>query len=128
MFHRRLIEIVRHLAKEWLGFRTILRSDRTVFEAEMVTAFDTAKKLSDFIGMIVRLTFVMCSSHIAIPNVTPLRFGCLQHWCITRRFDYGLFQLANKPHRVRLFYVGHHGCDANLVKGGCSCYEPIFKL
>ncbi len=56
---KRILEFSRHLAKEWFGFRAILRQDRDVFDAEMVKAFDKAKKLSDFIGMIVRLTFAM---------------------------------------------------------------------
>jgi hypothetical protein len=50
---------VQNPSQRWGGVRVLLRQDKAHFEAEMIVAFDKAKRLSDFIGRIVRLTFLM---------------------------------------------------------------------
>jgi hypothetical protein len=57
----RAFEAVRRFAKTgWLAGRFYyLDTDKAHFEAEMAEAFGKAKPLSDFLGMLVRLTFAM---------------------------------------------------------------------
>jgi hypothetical protein len=54
-------DAVRRFAKRsWLAGRSYyLDTDKAHFETEMADAFGKAKPLSDFLGMLVRLTFAM---------------------------------------------------------------------
>jgi hypothetical protein len=58
---KRAFEAVRRFPKTaWLAGRSYyLDTDKTHFDAEMTEAFGKAKPLSDFLGMLVRLTFAM---------------------------------------------------------------------
>jgi hypothetical protein len=55
----RFLELGKDFFKEWGGLRILLNQNRAQLEAEMILGFDKAKRMSDFIGMIVRLTFLM---------------------------------------------------------------------
>jgi hypothetical protein len=58
---KRAFEAVRRFVKTaWLAGRYYyLDTDKAHFDAEMAEAFGQAKPLSDFLGMLVRLTFAM---------------------------------------------------------------------
>jgi hypothetical protein len=58
---KRVLEAVRRSAKTgWLAGRSYyLDTDKAHFETEMAAAFGKAKQLSDFLGMLVRLTFAI---------------------------------------------------------------------
>jgi hypothetical protein len=56
---KRFLELCKSYIMDWGGVGTLLRRDRAYFEVEMRLVFDRAKHLSDFIGMVVQLTFLM---------------------------------------------------------------------